>query len=51
MPLPTFLALIITVILAAGSSLALVQWAGLPLGIATLAALGLALLVKLRLWH
>ncbi len=51
MPLPTFLTLIATVILAAGASLALVQWAGLPMGLAAVAAMALALLVKVRLWH
>jgi hypothetical protein len=51
MPLPTFLTLIATVILTAGASLVLVQWAGVPLGIAAVAAMALALLVKVRLWH
>jgi hypothetical protein len=51
MPLPTFLTLIATVILAAGASVFLVQWAGLSLGLAMLGALALALVVKVRLWH
>ncbi len=51
MPLPTFLALIATVIIAAGASLALMQWAGLPYSLAVLGAMALALLVRVRLWH
>lgn len=50
MPLPTFLALITLVLLAGGASVFLVQLAGLPLGLASLAALTLAYLVKVRLW-
>lgn len=51
MPLPTFLTLIAAVILAAGASLVLVQWTGVPLGLVAVAAMALALLVKVRLWH
>ncbi len=51
MPLPTFLTLIATVIMAAGASVFLVQWAGVPLGIAMLGALTVAFLVRVRLWH
>ena len=50
MPLPTFLALITTVILTAGLSIVLVHWAGVPIGVAALAAMALALLVKARAW-
>ncbi len=51
MPLPTFLTLLATVILAAGASVFLVQWASLPLGMLAIAAMAVALLVKVRLWH
>ena len=51
MPLPTFLTLLATVILAAGASVFLAQWASLPLGMLTIAAMAVALLVKVRLWH
>jgi hypothetical protein len=51
MPLPTFLTLIAVVIVAAGASLMLVQWAGVPMGLAALGAMAIALLLKVRLWH
>lgn len=50
MPLPTFLALISLVIVAAGASVFVVDWLGLPFGAAALVALGLAFLVKARRW-
>ena len=50
MPLPTCVALVGLVILAAGASVFLVNWLGLSLGAATLVALGLAFLVKARRW-
>lgn len=50
MPLPTFVSLVGLVIVAAGASVFLVNWLGLPLGAAALVALGLALLVKARRW-
>jgi hypothetical protein len=51
MPLPSFLALIVSVILAAGLSLAVIHAAGLSFAWAGLAGLCLALLVRSRLWH
>jgi hypothetical protein len=51
MPLPTFLALIATVIGAAGASVIVLQWMSLPMGLAALGAMALVLLVKVRLWH
>lgn len=50
MPLPTFLTLVGLVILAGGASVFLVDWLGLPFGVAALVALGLAFLVKARRW-
>jgi hypothetical protein len=51
MPLPTFLALIFGVILAAGASIAVVQVAGLSLAWLGLFALCLALFVRTLRWH
>lgn len=51
MPLPTFLMLIASVILAAGASIAVVQWAGLSFVWLALVALGLALFARSLRWH
>jgi hypothetical protein len=51
MPLPTFLSLIATVIIAAGASVMLFQWTYLPMGLAAVGAMALALLIRVRLWH
>jgi hypothetical protein len=48
MPLPTFIALITFVILAAGATLALATWAGLPLVALGFAALSGSLIMGLR---
>ncbi|KAF0173432.1 MAG: hypothetical protein FD162_1716 [Rhodobacteraceae bacterium] len=51
MPLPTFLILIVSVIFAAGASIAVVQLAGLSLVWLGLVALGLALFARSLRWH
>jgi hypothetical protein len=51
MPLPTFLALIASVILAAAATVAVVHVAGLSFAWVGLVALGLAFFVRSRLWH
>lgn len=51
MPLPTFLLLILSVILAAGATVAVVQLAGLSLVWLAVVALGLALFVRTLRWH
>jgi hypothetical protein len=51
MPLPTFLTLIVSVILAAGLSIALVQVAGISFVWLGVAALLLALGVRALKWH
>lgn len=51
MPLPTFLLLILSVILAAGATVAVVQLAGLSLVWLGVVALGLALFVRTLRWH
>ena len=51
MPLPTFLAMILGVILAAGATIAVVQVAGLSFIWLGLLALCLALFVRTLRWH
>jgi hypothetical protein len=51
MPLPSFLALIASVILAAAATVAVVHLAGLSFAWVGLAALGLAFFVRSNLWH
>ena len=51
MPLPTFLMIIVGVIAAAGVSIALVQFAGLPVVWLSVGALAMALAVRGMRWH
>lgn len=51
MPLPYFLSLILIVILAAGSTLALAVWANVPLVAIGFAALAASLILGARQWR
>jgi hypothetical protein len=51
MPLPVFLTLIVTVIAAAGLTVALATQAGLPLAMLSLGALAVAALMRRSLWR
>ena len=51
MPLPSFLALIASVILAAAATVAVVHLAGLSFAWVGLVAVGLAFFLRSRLWH
>jgi hypothetical protein len=51
MPLPYFLLMLAAVITAAGATIALATWAGLPLVALGFAALSGSLLIGLRQWR
>ena len=51
MPLPYFLMMLATVIAAAGATILLVTWAGLPLAAVGFAALAGSLILGARQWR
>jgi hypothetical protein len=51
MPLPYFLLMLASVIIAAGATIALATWAGLPMMALGFAALAGSLLLGLRQWR
>jgi hypothetical protein len=51
MPLPYFLLMLASVIVAAGATIALAAWAGLPLVALGFAALAGSLILGLRQWR